>query len=109
MYHPTSRVLTVLELLQFRSSLTGPELAKVSRVLPQQARERLQAVSSHLVLFPHNEQDDTWKCRRFFTNFQELCARFGIDEDDLIWQCKVQTLPAQAGAEDSGWIPFCMF
>ena len=135
MYHPTSRVLTVLELLQSRSSITGPELAarlemdvrtvrryimhlqdvgipvegnigrhggyrlrpgfklpplmfteaeatavvlglltsswveieqsqtaiegalaKVSRVLPMQARERLQAVSSHLVLFPRNQQ-----------------------------------------------------
>ncbi|MBA2678939.1 MAG: YafY family transcriptional regulator [Ktedonobacteraceae bacterium] len=135
MYHPTSRVLIVLELLQSRPSITGPELAarlemdvrtvrryiahlqdvgipveantgriggyklrpgfklpplmfteeeatavmlgllastwleigqsplaiegalaKVSRVLPMQARERLQAVSSHLVLFPHNQQ-----------------------------------------------------
>ncbi len=135
MYHPTSRVLTVLELLQSRPSITGPELAarlemdvrtvrryiahlqdvgipveanigrlggyrlrpgfklpplmfteeeaaavmlgllasawleigqsplaiegalaKISRVLPMQARERLQAVSSHLVLFPHNQQ-----------------------------------------------------
>src|SRR5204863_9318195 len=27
MYHPTSRVLTVLELLQSRSSISGPELA----------------------------------------------------------------------------------
>ena len=135
MYHPTSRVLTVLELLQSRPSITGPELAerlemdvrtvrryithlqdvgipveanigrhggyrlrpgfklpplifteeeataimlgllastwleigqsavaiegalaKVSRVLPMRARERLQAVTSHLVLFPHNQQ-----------------------------------------------------
>jgi len=135
MYHPTSRVLTVLELLQSRPSITGPELAarlemdvrtvrryinhlqdvgipveanigryggyrlrpgfklpplmfteeeataillglltstwlgveqsptaiegalaKVSRVLPLQARERLQAVSSHLVLYPHQQQ-----------------------------------------------------
>jgi predicted DNA-binding transcriptional regulator YafY len=135
MYHPTSRVLTVLELLQSRPSISGPELAarlemdvrtvrryimhlqdvgipveatigryggyrlrpgfklpplmfteeeataimlgllastwlsigqasvaiegalaKVSRVLPLQARERLQAVSSHLVLFPHHQQ-----------------------------------------------------
>jgi predicted DNA-binding transcriptional regulator YafY len=135
MYHPTSRVLTVLELLQSRPSISGPELAarlemdvrtvrryithlqdagipveatigrhggyrlrpgfklpplifteeeataivlgllasswlqieqsttavegalaKVSRVLPQQARERLNAVTSHLVLFPHNQQ-----------------------------------------------------
>lgn len=135
MYHPTSRVLTVLELLQSRPSITGPELAerlemdvrtvrryithlqdvgipveanigrhggyrlrpgfklpplifteeeataimlglltsswleigqspvaiegalaKVSRVLPVRARERLNAVSSHLVLFPHNQQ-----------------------------------------------------
>lgn len=133
MYHPTSRVLTVLELLQARPSITGPELAarlemdvrtvrryithlqdigipveatigrhggyrlrasfklpplmftedeataimlgllastwleigqsassiegalaKVARVLPPDARKRLQAVSSHLVLFPHN-------------------------------------------------------
>lgn len=135
MYHPTSRVLTVLELLQSRPSITGPELAarletdvrtvrryithlqdvgipieanigryggyrlrpgfklpplifteeeataitlgllasswlsidqssvaiegalaKVSRVLPLRARERLQAVASHIVLFPHNQQ-----------------------------------------------------
>jgi predicted DNA-binding transcriptional regulator YafY len=135
MYHPTSRVLTVLELLQARPSITGPELAarlemdvrtvrryithlqdvgipieanigrhggyrlrpgfklpplifteeegtaimlgllanswleigqsavviegalaKLSRVLPKQARERLHAVSSHLVLFPHDQQ-----------------------------------------------------
>jgi predicted DNA-binding transcriptional regulator YafY len=134
MYHPTSRVLTVLELLQSRSSISGPELAarlemdvrtvrryithlqdvgipveatigrnggyrlrpgfklpplifteeeataimlgllaspwlevgqssvaiegalaKVSRVLPLRARERLQAVSSHMVLFPHHQ------------------------------------------------------
>ncbi len=135
MYHPISRVLTVLELLQSKLSITGPELAtrlemdvrtvrryiahlqdvgipveanigrlggyrlrpgfklpplmfteeeatsvmlgllasawleigqsplaiegalaKVSRVMPIQARERLQAVSSHLVLFFHNQQ-----------------------------------------------------
>src|SRR5579859_1043635 len=135
MYHPTSRVLTVLELLQSRPAITGPELAarlemdvrtvrryithlqdvgipveanigryggyrlrpgfklpplifteeeataimlgllasswleigqpsvaiegalaKVSRVLPRPARERLEAVSSHLVLYPHNQQ-----------------------------------------------------
>jgi predicted DNA-binding transcriptional regulator YafY len=135
MYHPTSRVLTVLELLQSMPSITGPELAarlemdvrtvrryithlqdvgipieanigrhggyrlrpgfklpplifteeegtaimlgllastwleigqssvaiegalaKVSRVLPLRVRERLQAVTSHLVLFPHNQQ-----------------------------------------------------
>ena len=135
MYHPTSRVLTVLELIQSRPSITGPELAerlemdvrtvrryithlqdvgipveanigryggyrlrpgfklpplifteeeataimlgllastwleigqsavaiegalaKVSRVLPMRARERLEAVTAHLVLFPHNQQ-----------------------------------------------------
>src|SRR5437763_14367680 len=135
MYNPTSRVLTVLELLQSRSSISGPELAarlemdvrtvrryithlqdvgipveatigrhggyrlrpgfklppllfteeeataillgllasswleigqssvaiegalaKVSRVLPLGARERLQAISSHLVLFSHHQQ-----------------------------------------------------
>ena len=28
MYHPTSRVLTVLELLQSRPSISGPELAE---------------------------------------------------------------------------------
>ena len=135
MYHPTSRVLTVLELLQSRPSISGPELAarlemdvrtvrryinhlqdigipieatigrnggyrlrpgfklpplmfteeeatavmlgllsstwleieqsptaiegalaKVSRVLPLRARERLQAISSHLVIFPHHQQ-----------------------------------------------------
>ncbi len=136
MYHPTSRVLTVLELLQSRPYISGPELAarlemdvrtvrryithlqdvgipveanigrhggyrlrpgfklpplifteeeatsimlgllasswleigqsshaiegalaKVSRVLPLKARERLNAVSSHLVLVPPNEQE----------------------------------------------------
>ncbi len=136
MYHPTSRVLTVLELLQSRGAMSGPELAarletdvrtvrryimhlqdvgipieattgrhggyrlrpgfklppllfteeeataimlgllasswleigqspvaiegalaKVSRVLPVQARERLQAVSAHLVLLPHEQRD----------------------------------------------------
>lgn len=135
MYHPTSRVLTVLELLQSRAFISGPELAtrlemdirtvrryithlqdvgipieatigrhggyrlrpgfklpplifteeeataimlgllaspwlevgqssiaiegalaKVSRVLPMRARERLQAVSSHVVLYTHNQQ-----------------------------------------------------
>ena len=135
MYHPTSRVLTVLELIQSKPSITGPELAerlemdvrtvrryithlqdvgipveanigryggyrlrpgfklpplifteeeataimlgllastwleigqsavaiegalaKLSRVLPMRARERLEAVTSHLVLFPHNQQ-----------------------------------------------------
>jgi predicted DNA-binding transcriptional regulator YafY len=135
MYHPTSRVLTVLELLQARPSISGPELAarlemdvrtvrryimhlqdvgipvesnigrhggyrlrpgfklppliftegeataitlgllasswleigqssaaiegalaKVSRVLPLRARERLQAISSGIVLLPHNQQ-----------------------------------------------------
>jgi predicted DNA-binding transcriptional regulator YafY len=135
MYHPTSRVLTVLELLQSRAFISGPELAarlemdvrtvrryithlqdvgvpieatigrnggyrlrpgfklpplmfteeeatavmlgllastwlevgqssvaiegalaKVSRVLPMRARERLQAISSHLILFPHHQQ-----------------------------------------------------
>lgn len=135
MYHPTSRVLTVLELLQSHGTITGPELAarlemdvrtvrryimhlqdvgipvestigryggyrlrpgfklpplifteeeataivlgllaspwlevsqssaniegalaKVSRVLPLKARERLQAVSSHVVLYDHSQQ-----------------------------------------------------
>src|ERR1700738_2397245 len=135
MYHPTSRVLAVLELLQSRPSITGPELAarlemdvrtvrryimhlqdvgipvesnigrhggyrlrpgfklppliftegeataltlgllasswleigqssaaiegalaKVSRVLPLRARERLQALSSGIALLPHNQQ-----------------------------------------------------
>jgi predicted DNA-binding transcriptional regulator YafY len=135
MYHPTSRVLAVLELLQSRPSITGPELAarlemdvrtvrryimhlqdvgipvesnigryggyrlrpgfklppllfteeeatsivlgllasswleieqspvaiegalaKVSRVLPQRARERLQAVTSHVILPAHQQE-----------------------------------------------------
>lgn len=135
MYHPTSRVLTVLELLQSRPGITGPELAarlemdvrtvrryinhlqdvgipvestigryggyrlrpsfklppmmfseeeaaavvlgllastwlevgqspvavegalaKITRVLPRTARERLEAVSSHLILLPTNQQ-----------------------------------------------------
>ena len=135
MYHPTSRVLAVLELLQSRPSITGPELAarlemdvrtvrryimhlqdvgipvesnigryggyrlrpgfklppllfteeeatsivlglvasswleieqspvaiegalaKVSRVLPQHARERLQAVTSHVILPSHQQE-----------------------------------------------------
>ncbi len=135
MYHPTSRVLTVLELLQSRAFVSGPELAarlemdvrtvrryithlqdvgipiegtigrnggyrlrpgfklpplmfteeeatavmlgllastwleveqssiaiegaiaKVSRVLPPRVRERLQAVSSHVMLVPHHQR-----------------------------------------------------
>jgi predicted DNA-binding transcriptional regulator YafY len=44
-----------LEIGQSSMAIEGA-LAKVSRVLPQPARERLQAVSSHLVLFPHNQQ-----------------------------------------------------
>src|SRR4051812_39104396 len=134
MYHPTGRALTVLELLQSRPSITGPELAerlemdvrtvrryitilqdigipvegtigrhggdrlrpgfklpplmftqeegttimlgllastwieggtsaaavrralaKVSRVLPLRARERLDALAAHLILFPHHQ------------------------------------------------------
>jgi predicted DNA-binding transcriptional regulator YafY len=134
MYHPTGRVLTVLELLQSRPSISGPELAarlemdvrsvrryitilqdvgipveatigrhggyrlrpgfklpplmfteeeataimlgllastwievgissaaiegalaKVSRVLPIQARERLDALAAHLILLPHHQ------------------------------------------------------
>lgn len=136
MYHPTSRVLAVLELLQARPAITGPELAarletdvrtvrryithlqdagipvesgigryggyrlrpgfklpplifteeeataitlgllanswlavdqspaaiesalaKVTRVLPVQARQRLEAIAEHLVLFPQNQQE----------------------------------------------------
>jgi len=44
-----------LEISQSSVAIEGA-LAKVSRVLPQLARERLQAVASHLVLFPHNQQ-----------------------------------------------------
>lgn len=46
---------TWLEIGQSPLAIEGA-LAKVSRVLPIQARERLQAVCSHLVLFPHNQQ-----------------------------------------------------
>jgi predicted DNA-binding transcriptional regulator YafY len=135
MYHPTGRVLTVLELLQSRPSISGPELAarlemdvrsvrryitilqdvgipveatigryggyrlrpgfklpplmftedeataialgllgtawleiglssvaiegalaKVARVLPQRGRERLNAISAHLILSPHKQE-----------------------------------------------------
>jgi predicted DNA-binding transcriptional regulator YafY len=135
MYHPTGRVLTVLELLQSRPSMSGPELAerlemdvrtvrryitilqdigipveatigrhggyrlrpgfklpplmftedeatalalgllgsawleiglssvaiegalaKIARVLPQRSRERLEAISAHLILSPHKQE-----------------------------------------------------
>jgi hypothetical protein len=60
-----------------------------------------------------HEQDGTWQCRRFFTNFQDLCDQLGIDEDDSIWQFKAEELPGRAGtaahAEDTEWVPFCMF
>jgi predicted DNA-binding transcriptional regulator YafY len=46
---------TWLEIGQSPAAIEGA-LAKVSRVLPVQARERLQAVTSHLVLFPHHQQ-----------------------------------------------------
>ena len=38
MYHPTTRVLTVLELLQSRPQLTGPELAERLEVSPRTVR-----------------------------------------------------------------------
>jgi predicted DNA-binding transcriptional regulator YafY len=136
MYHPTGRALTVLELLQSRPSITGPELAerlemdvrtvrryitilqdigipveatigrhggyrlrpgfklpplmfsddeatalalgllgtswleidlpsatvagalaKITRVLPQRARERLDAISEHVILSPHTREE----------------------------------------------------
>jgi hypothetical protein len=60
-----------------------------------------------------HEQESTWQCRRFFTNFQDLCDQLGIDEDDSIWQFKAEELPGRAGtaahAEDTEWVPFCMF
>jgi predicted DNA-binding transcriptional regulator YafY len=43
-----------LEIEQSSVAVEGA-LAKVSRVLPLKARERLQAISSHVVLFPHNQ------------------------------------------------------
>src|SRR5438874_12738993 len=46
---------TWLEIGQSAVAIEGA-LAKVSRVLPMRARERLEAVTSHLVLFPHNQQ-----------------------------------------------------
>jgi hypothetical protein len=66
-----------------------------------------------VVLHLLHEQDSTWQCRRFFTNFEDLCNQLGIDEDDSIWQFKAQELPVGAGtrahAEDGEWVPFCMF
>ncbi len=60
-----------------------------------------------------HEHNGTWECRRFFTNFEELCNQLGIDEDDPVWQCKRMVIPACAETssptEDSGWAPFCMF
>jgi predicted DNA-binding transcriptional regulator YafY len=44
-----------LEVEQSSVAVEGA-LAKVSRVLPTRARERLQAIASHVVLFPHNQQ-----------------------------------------------------
>src|SRR5438105_15572228 len=46
---------TWLEIGQSAVAIEGA-LAKVSRVLPMRARDRLQAVTAHLVLFPHNQQ-----------------------------------------------------
>src|SRR5207237_7716311 len=44
-----------LEIGQSSVAIEGA-LAKVSRILPLRARERLQAISSHLVLFSHHQQ-----------------------------------------------------
>ncbi len=159
MYHPTSRVLAVLELLQTHPSITGPELAarlemdvrtvrryimhlqdvgipveanigryggyrlrpgfklppllfteeeataivlgllasswlqigqspvaiegalaKVSRVLPQRARERLQAVTAHLILPAH--QQESRPAASLLLNLSETiaqCQRIAID------------------------------
>src|SRR5947209_4642649 len=57
-----------------------------------------------VVLYLLHDQDDTWRWRRFFTNFRELCAWLGIDEDKPVWQCKRQVLAART--EDSEWVPF---
>jgi len=152
MYHPTSRVLTVLELLQSRASITGPELAsrlemdvrtvrryinhlqdvgipveanigrhggyrlrpgfklpplmfteeeatavvlgllgtswleigqssiavegalaKVSRVLPMSARERLKAISSHMIFF--SAQQETQPDVSLLVTLSEAIAR----------------------------------
>jgi predicted DNA-binding transcriptional regulator YafY len=53
MYHPTTRLLTLLELLQSRGQLSGAELARRLRsttVLPAAVRERVHAVQAHLAL-----------------------------------------------------------
>src|SRR5579859_6919799 len=47
--------ITWLSIGQASVAIEGA-LAKVSRVLPLRARERLQVVASHLVLFPHHQQ-----------------------------------------------------
>jgi len=66
-----------------------------------------------VVLHLLHEQDDTWRCRKFITSFQDLCTRLGIDQDDPVWQDKTQqstTRPRTPDrAEDNGWMPFCMF
>jgi hypothetical protein len=66
-----------------------------------------------VVLHLLHEQDDTWKCRKFITSFQELCTRLGIDQDDPVWQDRAQqsTTPPRTPdrAEDTGWMPFIMF
>jgi hypothetical protein len=60
-----------------------------------------------------HEQDETWRCRKFVTSFQDLCTRLGIDQDDPVWQDRTQramTHPRTTHrAEDNGWVPFCMF
>jgi hypothetical protein len=66
-----------------------------------------------VVLHLLHEQDDTWRCRKFITSFQDLCTRLGIDPDDPVWQDRTQhstTRPRTSDrVQDNGWMPFCMF
>ena len=63
-----------------------------------------------VVLHVLHEQDHTWRCRKFITNFRELCARLGIDPDEQVWQHWKQQSPDDPtipdGAENGGWMPF---
>jgi len=102
--------LAAPERLRMKTTIRG--LLRIE-VYPRRRWKWLGQQGWLVVLHLLHEQDGTWECRRFFTNFQELCDQLGIDKDDPVWQCKRLVIPACAApassAEDSGWTPFCTF
>ena len=68
MYHPTTRVLTVLELLQSHGSMGGPELASRLEVEPRTVRSLYRHASRHG--YTDNRNAWAWRSLSFTPRFQ---------------------------------------